>query len=94
MKEGSEIATIASGTMVHKVLEVSELLKEGKIDCTVVDMHTIKPIDCDLIDKLSSAHKLLVTVEEHIIIGGLGSAVSEHSSISKFSSVAKARHRG
>ena len=66
--------------MVHKSLEASELLSEGKIDCTVVDMHTVKPIDCDLIDKLSTSHKLIVTIEEHNIIGGLGSAVSEYIS--------------
>ncbi|MBK69689.1 MAG: transketolase [Legionellales bacterium] len=80
LKEGNDIAIIANGTMVHKSLEASELLSEGKIDCTVVDMHTVKPIDCDLIDKLSTSHKLIVTIEEHNIIGGLGSAVSEYIS--------------
>ena len=66
--------------MVNRALEASELLKEGKIDSTVVDMHTVKPIDCELIEDLASSHKLIVTMEEHNIIGGLGSAVSEHIS--------------
>ena len=80
LKDGKDIAIIACGTMVHNSLRAADLLKEGKIHASVIDMHTIKPIDADIIEVLSKSHNLIVTVEEHSIIGGLGSAVSEHLS--------------
>lgn len=80
LREGSDIAIIACGTMVSNALQVAELLNNGKIKASVIDMHTIKPIDADLLDEISKSHNLIVTVEEHSIIGGLGSAVSEYLS--------------
>ena len=53
---------------------------------TVVDMHTIKPLDTDLIDKLSQECGAIVTAEDHSVIGGLGGAVSEHVVSSNFGS--------
>ena len=80
LREGNDLAIIACGTMVNNALGAADLLKEGKLEATVIDMHTIKPIDVDIIDEISKTHNLVVTVEEHSIIGGLGSAVSEHLS--------------
>ena len=61
-------------------MEAADLLRAGKLEAAIIDMHTIKPIDTDIIDEVSKSSKLIVTVEEHSIIGGLGSAVSEHLS--------------
>lgn len=77
LHQGSKVALIACGIMVDNAVQAQkELVKEG-IDATVVDMHTIKPIDKDLIIELSKTHDFIVTCEEHSIIGGLGSAVAE-----------------
>lgn len=78
LNEGSDVAIIATGTMVYESLRAARALTKENISATVVDMHTIKPLDTDLLDKLFNSHKLIVTVEEHSIIGGLGSAVAEY----------------
>lgn len=78
LSEGDDVAFIATGTMVYEALRASKALTKDGISCTVVDMHTIKPLDTELLDKLFSSHKLIVTVEEHSIIGGLGSVVAEY----------------
>ena len=80
LREGNDIAIIACGTMVYNALRASDLLKDGKLEASVIDMHTIKPIDTETIEKISTSHNLIVTVEEHSTIGGLGSAVSEYLS--------------
>ncbi|MCL1955041.1 MAG: transketolase [Spirochaetes bacterium] len=79
LKEGRDIALIAAGSMVANALEASKILEESGISCSVVNMHTIKPLDTDVLDELFNK-KLIVTVEEHNIIGGLGSAVAEYLS--------------
>lgn len=78
-KGDSGVAIIATGMMVYQSLLAADILQNKGINCTIVDMHTIKPLDNDLIDQLSLNHKLLVTVEEHSIIGGLGSAIAEYN---------------
>jgi transketolase len=83
LPEGNDLAIIACGTMVNNALGAADLLKEGKLEATIIDMHTIKPIDVEIIEEISKSHDLIVTVEEHSIIGGLGSAVSEHLSTLK-----------
>ena len=77
IKTGKDVTIIANGYMVTKALEAAELLKAEGIEAEVIDIHTVKPIDQELI--LNSAKKTgaIVTVEEHSIYGGLGSAVSE-----------------
>jgi transketolase len=80
LREGNDLAIIACGTMVNNALEAADLLKKGKIEAFVIDMHTLKPIDIEIIDEFSKSSRLIVTVEEHSIIGGLGSAVSEYLS--------------
>ncbi len=77
LKEGKDASIIAAGFMVHLALEASELLKEDGIDVKVIDMHTIKPIDKELIIESAKETNAIVTAEEHSIIGGLGSAVAE-----------------
>ena len=78
LREGKDVTIIASGTMVYKSLETSRLLNEKGISSKVVNMHTIKPLDKEAVTKASDTTSLLVTIEEHSIIGGLGSAVSQH----------------
>ncbi|MDL2300534.1 transketolase family protein [Clostridiaceae bacterium OttesenSCG-928-D20] len=77
VREGSDVTVIACGLLVHKAIEAAgELEKEG-ISVRVVDMYSIKPIDRELIIKCAKETGAIVTAEEHSIIGGLGSAVSE-----------------
>ena len=74
---GKDVTIIANGYMVTKALEAAEVLKSEGIDAEVIDMHTVKPIDMDLILKSGKKTGRIVTVEEHSIFGGLGSAVAE-----------------
>lgn len=74
LRDGKDIQIIATGSMVGQALKVAAELENEGIEAAVVDMHTIKPLDSLVIDYEKS---LIVTVEEHSIIGGLGSAVSE-----------------
>ena len=76
LKEGNDIAIIATGSMVYNSLKAAKLLEENGIQVAVINMHTIKPIDINAIKEACSA-KMIVTVEEHSKIGGLGSAVAE-----------------
>ncbi len=77
LKEGKDVAIIATGIMVAKALEAAEKLKAQGINATVVNIATIKPLDKDLIVKVAKETGKVVTVEEHSVIGGLGSAVCE-----------------
>ncbi len=79
VRQGEDIAIIGCGAVLAEALKAVELLEEAGISCAVIDMHTIKPLDTGALDKLT-AHKLVVTVEEHSIIGGLGGAVAEYFS--------------
>ena len=76
LKEGEDIAIFATGLMVSNALKAAELLLEKGITATVVDIHTIKPIDKDTILK-NCGKKLLVSVEEHSVVGGLGTAIAD-----------------
>ena len=77
LNRGSDITIIATGSMVSVSQKVVNLLKDDGINCTLVNMHTIKPLDVDVIREVEESSKLVVTIEEHSIIGGLGSAVAE-----------------
>lgn len=74
--EGNDIVIIASGETVYPALQAAEKLKEQNIKATVISMHTIKPLDTELIATLAKKHNAIVTVEEHSINGGLGEAVA------------------
>lgn len=78
LREGTDVCIIATGSMVHEALQTAILLAEEGVYCSIINMHTIKPLDINAIDSANEKHKLIVTVEEHSIIGGLGSAVAEH----------------
>lgn len=77
LREGKDVAIIATGIMVEAALEAANLLAEEGIKARVINIHTIKPIDENLIAKAARETGLIVTAEEHSIIGGLGSAVAE-----------------
>ena len=82
LKEGDDVAIVATGTMVHASLKAAEILKEKGISAKVIDMHTIKPLDTKVLaDCLEQ--KLIVTVEEHSVRGGLGAAVAECLALNK-----------
>jgi transketolase len=77
LKEGSDLTIIATGLMVFEALEAAEKLKEDGISVRVINMHTIKPLDRDAVCKAAKETGLIVTAEEHSVIGGLGGAVCE-----------------
>lgn len=82
LKDGKDVAIFCSGAMVYQSLEASKILESKNISCKVINMHTVKPIDKEAIEKACDA-SLIVSVEEHNIIGGLGSAISEYKSTLK-----------
>ena len=83
LREGGDVAILSCGVMVERSLEAAfDLSKEG-IESTVVDMHTIKPLDAPLLDRVSKECGCLVTAEDHSVIGGLGSAVAEWLSFNR-----------
>ena len=75
--EGTDATVFATGVTVEQALIAKKELKEKGIDIRVVDIHTIKPIDRDIIVKCAKETKKLISIEDHSIIGGLGSAISE-----------------
>jgi len=80
LREGRDVAIIACGVLVSEALKAADLLSQSGIQATVIDMHTIKPLDTALVDKVASRCGAIVTAEDHSIIGGLGGAVAEHLS--------------
>ena len=80
LKEGNDVALIATGLLVYEAVKASEILKEKGINARVINMSTIKPLDEQTALKAAKECKFIVTSEEHSIIGGLGSAVSEYLS--------------
>lgn len=77
LEDGSDVTIIATGLMVGMALEAKAMLEKDGISARVVNIHTIKPIDKDIIIKAAKETGAIVTAEEHYIMGGLGSAVSE-----------------
>ena len=77
LREGKDVTIIAMGLCVSESLKAADILKEQGIDAMVINIHTIKPIDEELVIKGAKATGRVFTVEEHSIIGGLGSAVAE-----------------
>lgn len=72
-REGQEVAILCFGTLLPTVMTAA-----GQLNASVCDMRFVKPLDCDLIERMATTHKLLVTIEENTIAGGAGSAVSEY----------------
>ena len=77
MKDGSDVTIVATGLMVSVAMDAAKLLEEKGINARVINIHTIKPLDKDIILKAAAETGAIVTAEEHNIIGGLGSAVTE-----------------
>jgi|TARA_B110000259_G_scaffold183347_2_gene228471 transketolase len=78
LKEGEDVTIFSAGAMVYNSLEAAKKLNEKNISCSVINMHTIKPIDKEAIKNACEKSKIIVSVEEHNIIGGLGSAIAEY----------------
>lgn len=77
LRDGADVTLIATGYMVHKALEAAQLLAAEGIQAQVVNIHTVKPLDADLVVRCAQKTGAVVTAEEHSIYGGLGSAVAE-----------------
>ena len=80
LKDGNDVTIIATGLMVAEALEAYEILKAEGINARVINIATIKPLDTEIVLKAAKETGVIVTAEEHSVIGGLGSAVSEYLS--------------
>lgn len=77
IKDGENVAILATGAVINECVRATRLLGKDGISCSVYNVHTLKPLDEEFIGNLAKQHKMIVTVEEHGIVGGLGSSVSE-----------------
>ena len=77
IKEGKDVALIGTGTVLSKAVAAAKLLEEAGVSVRLIDMHTLKPVDRELVLKAAREIGKIVTVEEHFIAGGLGSIVAE-----------------
>ena len=77
LREGTDVAILACGVLLNEAKEAADILSAKGVQATVVDMHTIKPLDTALVSQLASTCGAIVTAEDHSIIGGLGGAVAE-----------------
>ena len=82
LREGADVAIIACGVLVSEALKAADALSKQDVEATVIDMHTIKPLDTQLVDLVAERCGAIVTAEDHSVIGGLGGAVAEHLSAS------------
>ena len=78
LREGKDLTIFCAGAMVYNSLEAAKKLSEKNISCSVINMHTIKPIDKEAIKIACEKSKMIVSVEEHNVIGGLGSSIAEY----------------
>ena len=78
LREGSDITIVACGLMVYHAVKAAELLEAKGVKAAVVNMATVKPLDGETLSRLAQQSGCVLTVEEHSILGGLGSAVAEH----------------
>ncbi len=76
LREGKDIAFVSNGTLLGDVLKAADMLAERGVDCKVVNLHTVKPLDGEALREIAG-YKLVVTAEEHLLYGGLGSALAE-----------------
>jgi len=77
VKEGKDVCIIATGTILAEAIKAAQVLAEKGVSVEVVNMHTIKPLDANLVKERALSRRLICTLEEHSVIGGLGSAVAE-----------------
>ena len=76
LREGKDVAFVSNGTLLGDVLKAADMLAEQGVDCKVVNLHTVKPLDEEALREIAG-YKLVVTAEEHLLYGGLGSALAE-----------------
>ena len=86
LRDGNDAALIVCGSMAANALEAAKILEDNGVSCSVINMHTIKPLDTDALDGLLDK-RLIVSIEEHSIIGGLGSAIADYISEKETSAV-------
>lgn len=77
-RPGTDVAFISTGSLLAETIGAARLLEQKGISARIIDMHTIKPIDTKILDRVFAENSLIVTVEEHSVIGGLSSAVAEY----------------
>jgi len=77
-RPGSDVAFVSSGSLLAEAVGAADILESKGISTRVIDMHTIKPLDTEMLDKVFAENELVVTVEEHSSVGGLGGAVAEY----------------
>ena len=77
IQQGNDITLVSTGGMLSQTMEIAKLLKKENVNAKVISMHTIKPLDINIIKNATKETKAIFTIEEHSIIGGLGSAVAE-----------------
>lgn len=80
LKSGIDTSIFATGSMVHHSIKAAEILEQRGIRASVINMHTLKPLDLAILNNEMSSSVLFVSIEEHSKVGGLGSAISEHLS--------------
>ncbi|MAH84014.1 MAG: transketolase [Rhodospirillaceae bacterium TMED8] len=78
MREPRKVVIISTGIMTQRALKAAEILKAEDVECGVIHMHTVKPLDFDALAYAAQKAKIIVTVEEHLMTGGLGSAVTDY----------------
>ena len=78
LREGSDIAIIANGSMVARSLSCADLLEKEQVSVSVFNFHTIKPLDIEVLSRIATKHRKVIIVEEHSVVGGLGGAIAEH----------------
>ena len=89
LSEGKDVAIFAIGNMVYHAKELMDILEKEGFTITLVNMHTLKPLDIELIKECASIHQAIFTIEEHSIVGGLGSALAEVLSENSYKGVFK-----
>lgn len=77
LKEGKDAAVIACGNIIKNVMDAASILEAQGISAKIIDMHTINPLDTDILDEIAEMN-LLVSVEEHLMHGGMGTAIAEY----------------
>ena len=80
LQKGTDVTLIACGSMVHKSLQAAEILRAEKISASVINMHTIKPLDEARLEEIIATNMPIVSIEEHSTVGGLGGAIAEYLS--------------
>lgn len=76
-REGSDVTIAATGVMLQRAVAAAEALEQQGVNCRILDIHTIKPLDKEAVEKAARETRAIITLEEHNVFGGLGSAVAE-----------------